>query len=158
MLSAPLMLDLRVYLREKGRHRVRDLLEGTRDIFNGERLQLWTESLAETSCTVARLRTQGLRPTLGDIMRSSADRDQRLPAIPLLLKRGEELIMLPGEEVELFTSDAILFCGTEQAHRHINANLNNPYTLRYLHLGEDEPRSLLAQWLLSRVSLARTIR
>lgn len=154
MLSSPLMLNLRNYLREKGQHRVQDVVEGTRNIFNGEKLQLWTETLAEASCTVARLRDQGLRPTLGDILRSSADRDQRLPAMPLVLQRWDELIMLPGEDVELFTNDAILFCGTERAHRHINANLNNPYTLRYLHLGEDEPRSLLAQWLLSRVFLA----
>ena len=156
MLSAPLMLNLRIYLREKGRHRVRDVVEGTRNITNGEKLQLRTETLEGTSCTIAQLHNQGLRPTLGDIMRSSADRNQRLPAMPLVLKRGEELIMLPGEDVELSTNDAILFCGTERAHRHINANLNNPYTLRYLHLGEDEPRSLLAQWLLSRLSPTRS--
>ena len=80
------------------------------------------------------------------------------PVVAEVLKRGEESIMLPGEEVELFTNDAILFCGTERAHRHINANLNNPYTLRYLHLGEDEPRGLLAQWLFARISLTGTIR
>ncbi|MCP3867120.1 MAG: potassium transporter [Gammaproteobacteria bacterium] len=148
MLTAPLMLNLREYLRYEGQHRVRETVDKTRMISNGERHHLWTERLGGATCAVSWLRSRGMRPTLGNAMGCPTDRSRKLSVLPLVLKRAEILIMLPGEEIELLADDEILFCGTEAAHRHFTTNLNNSYTLHYLHLGEDEPRGLIAKWLL----------
>ena len=75
--------------------------------------------------------------------------------IALVLKRNEELIMLPAGDTELLEGDAILYCGTENAHRVLNASLHNEYTLRYVQEGIEEPRTHFAAWLIKRPYLQR---
>jgi len=75
------------------------------------------------------------------------DRGQKLKALALVLKRGSELFMLPEDRTELQESDEILFCGTRRAHRLLNANLHNEYTLHYLQHGFEESRTLFGAWL-----------
>ena len=46
--------------------------------------------------------------------------------------------------------DRLLFCGTEQGERLLEASMNNAYTLEYLVSGEDRPRGYVFRWLDSR--------
>ncbi len=151
-LTAPLFLDLRIYLRGEGRDRVKDIVARTEEIFTNVRPRLWTLTLENIDCALSHLHQRGIRPTLGDALRSPIDRKQRLEALVLVIHRAGRKIMLPGDSVELMEEDTLLYCGTNRGNRLIRANLQSSYTLYYLHQGTEEPRSLFASWLASRQS------
>lgn len=79
------------------------------------------------------------------------DRTHRLKVLALVLKRGEELMMLPEDDTQLHRGDEILFCGTSADHRLLDANLHNEYTLHYLQRGTEMPRTLFSAWFSRRV-------
>jgi voltage-gated potassium channel len=54
---------------------------------------------------------------LGELLRDSRDRDQRIAAFPLYLARGANPIVLPPEDAILQPGDQILFAGTPDARR-----------------------------------------
>jgi len=147
MLSAPMILNLRSYLRDEGQDAVAQLVARTRTILGSEKIHLWTEVLNGPTCAVSAINAKGMAATLGDIQRMPMDRGQKLKALALVLKRGSELFMLPEDRTELQESDEILFCGTRRAHRLLNANLHNEYTLHYLQHGFEESRTLFGAWL-----------
>ncbi len=147
MLSVPTILNLRSYLRDKGQDSVAQLLARTRALLGCEKIHLWTEILSRPTCAVPAICAKGIKPTLGDIQRTPMDRVQKLQALALVLQREGQLFMLPEDETELREGDEILFCGTNLAHRLLNANLHNEYTLYYIHQGFEEPRTVFGTWL-----------
>lgn len=150
MLTVPTILNLRHYLRGDGSGEVARLVARTQSILGQERIHLWLETLGGSGCAVASLAGKGMVPTLGDIQRTPMDRTRRLRILALVLQRGEELLMLPGDDTALCGGDRILFCGTHRDHRLLGANLHNEYTLHYLQRGVEEPRTLFAAWLSRR--------
>ncbi|MCP4042891.1 MAG: potassium transporter [Gammaproteobacteria bacterium] len=147
MLSVPTILNLRNHLRDEGSDSVARLVARTRTILEREKIHLWTEVLNGPSCAVSSICAKGVAPTLGDIQRMPMDRERKLKALALVLQRGDSLFMLPEDNTELQEGDEILFCGTDLAHRLLNANLHNEYTLHYIQRGFEEPRTLFAAWL-----------
>ena len=151
MLTVPTILNLRHYLRDEGRAEVPHLMERTHGILGQEKIHLWSEVLGR-DCALKILCERGVAPTLGDIQRRPMKRTQRLKVLALVLKRGNELMMLPKDETRLCIDDQILFCGTDSDHRLLGANLHNEYTLYYLHRGVEVPRTLFAAWFARRFS------
>jgi len=147
MLSVPTILDLRNYLRDKGYNCVTQLVARTRTILGSEKIHLWTEVLSGPTCAVPKICKKGMAPTLGDIQRTPTGRQQKLKALALVLQRDDELFLLPDDATELQENDEILFCGTSHAHRLLNANLHNEYTLHYIQRGFEEPKTVFAAWL-----------
>jgi len=84
------------------------------------------------------------------LARDPADRERQLRLLALVLKQGDDLIMLPETTRELQPEDTILYCGSDRGRRLLSGTLNNPYTLYFLHTGRDEPRSWFGQWLARR--------
>ncbi len=84
---------------------------------------------------------------LGDLIRDPNDLDGNLACVPLVIRRGGELLMLPENTEAVLPGDGILFCGTEHSERLLRASLNNPYTLHYLISGEEAPRGYVFQWI-----------
>jgi Trk K+ transport system NAD-binding subunit len=76
---------------------------------------------------------------LGDLLRSPDDRDQRLPAVPLLLLRGEENVLAPGDDVDLRPGDELLFAGQPVARRALEKTLMSESVPAYLVTGRREP-------------------
>ncbi|EXJ14980.1 potassium channel family protein [Imhoffiella purpurea] len=74
--------------------------------------------------------------TLGTLLRDPMDRDLRLRAIPLLLIRDDERILLPDLDDRVEFGDRLLFCGWEEAHRRMDWILQNIHALRYVATGE----------------------
>ncbi|MCB1758905.1 MAG: potassium channel protein [Gammaproteobacteria bacterium] len=146
MLTVPMLLDLRRYLRDEGRELVPRLVDTTKALLGDARIHLWTEKLDERASALAVLSAQGAPVTLGDIRRAPNARDQRLQVLALVLNRGQVKTMLPPEETELQAGDEILFCGTERGQRQLDANLQNEYTLHYLVHGEERARTLYSSW------------
>ncbi|HEY7273620.1 MAG TPA: potassium channel family protein [Actinoplanes sp.] len=85
---------------------------------------------------------------LGDLMRSPHDRDEPLPAVPLLLQHGDETILGPGDDVTLAPDDQLLVAGDPPARRYLLDTMTNPAVAEYvLH-----DRSVPSGWLWQRVT------
>lgn len=139
------------YLRERGEDLCAQTVTRLQEAIGNEQPQLWQVCLREheASAVVERLR-RALPLTLGELRRDPHDLEHSLPCMPLSIARGDERIMLPGDDLHLEPGDELLFCGTESGERLLSASMNNPYTLDYLISGEDRPRGYVFQWLLER--------
>ncbi len=85
--------------------------------------------------------------TLGDLCTHPRDREERLPCVPLLIKREQENCLLPDMDEALQGGDRILFSGLPDAARIIAHISHDHQTLRYIRTGEDLPGGMVWQWL-----------
>ncbi len=79
-------------------------------------------------------------------LKDPRDRSQMLPGFPLMLRRGEEIKILPGELTELQLGDEILFCGLSKAFTQVEWTVNNYNVLQYILTGKDANNTLLSRW------------
>lgn len=80
-------------------------------------------------------------------LKDPRDRMKSLKAFPLLLRRGDELMMLPGELTLLQPGDEILFCGLTRSAARMDWTVSNYNVLHYVLTGSDNSNNLLARWL-----------
>ena len=86
--------------------------------------------------------------TLGDLLRSPDDREERLPVVPLLLLRGDDGELAPGDDVALRAGDELLLAGRPVARRALEKSLMVDAVPGYLVSGHREPSG----WLWRRLS------
>jgi Trk K+ transport system NAD-binding subunit len=111
---------------------------------------LWTIRLDSNDAPALTQRLAGSGElVLGDILRDSRERDRKLACVPLMLRRGEDRIVLADDDVTLQMDDEILLCGTRAAQLQLLASLANEYTLEYLITGVVPVRSHALSWLRS---------
>lgn len=103
---------------------------------------------AGSARALVRTMSDGATIRLGDVLADPAQRDRRLPCVPLVLRSGEGVRVMPDMRQPLAVGDEILLCGRDYALRQLDATLNNDYTLHYLMTGADAPRSFLLRWLV----------
>ncbi|MFB6261297.1 MAG: NAD-binding protein, partial [Thiohalorhabdaceae bacterium] len=92
---------------------------------------------------------------LVDLLTDPRDRNQWLPALPLLVQREGEHHLLPEEAMALRPGDQILFCGWMHAARHMSWTASDHGVLSYVSTGEDRPQGWLWEWLARRGNRAR---
>lgn len=80
---------------------------------------------------------------LATLIRDPSHRMRSLLCIPLLLKRGDKLVLLPDGNSQLMAGDSLLFCGHETAENRLAEAINDIYLLYFLMTGKDQPRSSL---------------
>ncbi|WP_205650326.1 potassium channel family protein [Actinoplanes solisilvae] len=85
---------------------------------------------------------------LGDLMRSPHERDRRLDAVPLMLKRDGETVLGPADDVMLEAGDQLLLVGRTWSRRALLDTMSNRVVAEYVLSGRDVP----AGWLWQRVS------
>lgn len=71
------------------------------------------------------------------------ERDRPLRALPLLLMRGNERVLLPALDLPLRIDDRLLLCGQERAMSGMAWTLNNENVLRYVVSGHEGASGLL---------------
>lgn len=89
----------------------------------------------------------GAAISLGDLLRDPRDRRLQLHTVPLVVRSDAGAIYLPARDYQLRRNDRILLCGTEPAHRLLEATVHNEYTLYYLVTGREKPRAYWMRWL-----------
>jgi Trk K+ transport system NAD-binding subunit len=85
---------------------------------------------------------------LGDLLRSPDDRDERLPAVPLLVLRGEECLLSPDDDLVLKPGDELLLAGRPVARRALEKSLMIDAVPEYLVSGRRVPSG----WLWRRLT------
>ena len=143
----PSLGSLLRYLQGDGLGKVKELVRQTYERLPSGAPLLWNEQLPDLVCALAGCRREVREVRLRDLLRNPARRDLQLEALPLVVTRDGDMIMLPEPDFLLRSGDVILFCGSRRSRQLINAAANNPYTLHYLTTGEEPPRSWFFQWL-----------
>ncbi|WP_299177955.1 TrkA family potassium uptake protein [uncultured Neptuniibacter sp.] len=93
---------------------------------------------------------QGFELTLSLFFKDPYNRKRNLHAFPLMLRRGEEIIMQPGELLEIQSGDEILICGLNKSNRRMQWTVNNYNVLHYVITGNDASNNLLSRVLKKR--------
>jgi voltage-gated potassium channel len=93
----------------------------------------------------------GRRLVLGDLLRDPSDRTQPIPAVPLLVVRGDGTAeFAPADDTLLAAGDEILLAGTPAARRALDGACLSDATRDYVLLGRIAPSS----WLWQRIRRA----
>jgi hypothetical protein len=91
--------------------------------------------------------------TLGDLLRSPADRAQRLEAVALLVARGDEALPAPGDDLVLHVDDELLLAGRPAARRDLGSTLLDVAAPPYLVTGQRVP----ASWIWRKLTRAQPV-
>lgn len=111
---------------------------------------LWTLHLDDKGApAVIEYLNHGGQLALNDLIRDAANREQSLACVPLVVRRDEERLLIPSEDIALHPGDEILMCSTRAAQQQVKTNLVNVYTLEYLVTGTAPARGYAMSWLTS---------
>ncbi len=128
-----------------------DVIDQLATTVGGSQPRLWTVDIcASTASALLNTVEGGQEVALGDILRDPVDRNRHLACVPLVIRSGQELNVMPALTTVVQPGEQILFCGTVGSLRLLDATLNNEYTLRYLISGIDQPRGYVMQWFTRR--------
>ena len=85
---------------------------------------------------------------LGDLLRDPAAREQMLPAVALMVVRGDTVTAVPPADFALAPGDHLLMAGRSHARRRLHATLNRELTCNYVLTG----RNLPSGWMWQRLA------
>lgn len=89
----------------------------------------------------------GTAMTVGDLQRDPRNRDERLSAMVLLLKRGSDETVVPDDSMPLRVGDQLLLAGRLEARRQMSWIERNQNSFAYLVTGCERPAGWLWQLL-----------
>jgi Trk K+ transport system NAD-binding subunit len=151
LVTAPLLTDFLRLARHQKPEWAQDLIGDLRLILGGLTPDHWSVSVTEEQAPAVHAWLQdGKTLPLSLLLRDPRDREQRLHAMALLLRRGKEETLRPGEEVEIQSGDKILFCGRHGVAVRQHPTLNDDRVVHYLVSGETLPQGTLWRWLAQR--------
>lgn len=147
-LSTPLLADLLRHMRRQSNDWARALIERLRPLLRERVPEVWTIDVTESGArAVHAALASGEDVRLAHLLAKPRERDARLPALPLFLRRGRDQQLLPAEDMPLAAGDCLLFCGTRGAARAQAWILFNAQVLRYIRVGEQGPQGAVWRWL-----------
>ncbi len=153
MLISPLIEPFLDHLRKNRGALLNEVTDRIKARLGDKPRQLWTAKISDvTAPAVTMLWNKRYTVSLGDIVRDPLRRERSVACVPLVLARDHTNIVMPEPSESLQPQDEVLFCGTKNAQRQIEATLNNDYTLRYLVTGVQEPKGYVMKWLARRFS------
>ncbi len=151
LLRTPLLNEFFRLAREQNEEWARNLIVRISETINHAEMDAWTITVNANDCIAAYDAVMdGFPVKLSHLYDNPRDRDAGLPTIPLLIKRGRTLSLLPQGAILLKPDDQILFCGQQSAQATMRWAINNHNAMRYIKSGRVEPDGLFWRWLHER--------
>lgn len=151
ILTAPLLARFLERLHSLDETHCRQLVERLHAECGGLTPAVWDVRLNASEAPAiwqALLRERQIR--LGEILPDGADRSQRLPAVPLLVERGTDCHLLPGDDFLLEAGDQLLMASPLHAQRDLELTFKNANELDFVLTGRENSGSLLGRLLAAR--------
>lgn len=144
LLTTPLLTEFLELAKQQGNDWSNLLVSRLGGIVGDEAPETWgmTIDTAEAPAIYAGL-AAGYTLTVGDLWRDTRNRDERLPGIALLLKRGEIETVVPDEATQLQCGDRLLLAGRIEARRQMSWIERNHNSFAYLVTGQEMPSSFI---------------
>ena len=153
LIQNPLLADFLQHMREQddawARHLIKEmwLLAGDRDV------DTWTVRINkhEAPAVYNRL-VQGQAVKVAYLLRDPYRRDERMPGLPMMLKRDDIVRLEPEGEMELCIDDELLIGGLLKTQETMDWILSNVKVLEYVVTGEALPDNPIRRWIGRRYS------
>jgi Trk K+ transport system NAD-binding subunit len=144
LLTTPLLTEFLDLARKQGNEWANQLVSRLGGIVGEEAPETWGLSITplEAPAIYAGL-ARGTCVTVGDLWRDPRNREERLPGIVLLLKRGSVEMLVPDEATPLEQGDQLLLAGRVEARRLLSWIERNHNAFAYLLTGEERPAGYL---------------
>ncbi|MGB5009335.1 MAG: NAD-binding protein [Candidatus Dechloromonas phosphoritropha] len=151
ILTAPMLAAFIGLLRECNESWSNALVVRLQELCHGLAPVIWGLKLNIQEAQAAyRALMQGRRITLGEILRDGTDRSQPLRAITLLIRREDEMILLPPDGFLLAPGDQLLIASSLAARRNLELTLYRPSDLDYVLTGHEVTGSWVWNWMATR--------
>jgi Trk K+ transport system NAD-binding subunit len=148
LIKTPLTIKFVALLREKEDAWARELMLRIGTVIQDQPLEVWALTVnAEEMPAIHESIMARRLVKCGFLSRDPRDREQELPAMVLLIQRGDESILLPDPDTRLESGDEILMCGQHRAQFFINWITDNHNVLRYVRSGVEAPGGLVWRWI-----------
>ncbi|MDR5868451.1 potassium channel family protein [Halomonas koreensis] len=152
LLISPLVQELIDWLAEREPAQTNELVARLQAAVGAHPPHLWSVRLVPGEApAVTEYLEAGGAVALEALCRDARAFPHGLPCEALAVRRAGQSIMLPDKDLPLGVGDEVLFCGVDWAEPLLEATLHNPYTLRYVVTGEDEPRGYVFAWCKDKV-------
>ena len=149
IVTSPLIVDFLRLAQREDEVWAADLQRRIRAIVGTHNPDRWVVDVrSHPAPAISRALAGGAPVRIGDLRRDPQHRDQHLPSIALLLKRGGEFTLLPDESESLHKGDIVLFCGSQDARRRMEWVTRNHNIFHYVTTGEER-----TSWLLAKLAL-----
>ena len=146
-INMPLLFDFLNLARHENDEWAKSLVEKIAAILGENLPHCWSVILDKSDSPAFTALCSQYPITLDIILKDSSQHTRKLRCVPMLLKRKDELILLPDENTKLQPEDAVLFCGHEPSEFKMIEVLNDIYLLSFLLSGKDQPRGSLLRRL-----------
>jgi Trk K+ transport system NAD-binding subunit len=144
IVTSPLIVDFLRLTQDKDETWASELRLRIREMMGEQNPDRWAIDVRSHSAPALSLAVSAdVAVTIGALRRDPTRRDEFLPSIPLLLKRGNEFTMLPKEAEALRKGDQVLFCGPRRSRTRMQGTVRNPNTLHYVLTGEERTSRFL---------------
>ncbi len=152
ILTTPLLVEFMALAKRRGNQWACELVSRLSGMLAETSPEVWEMELdkKEAPAFCRHIAQEGTEVRMGYLRRDPRDREETLACIPLLLVRGQQKLLLPGDEEILQAGDHILWCGRRYADWWLNWILRDEFVLNYIARGEIQPRGYIWRWLRSK--------
>ncbi len=149
ILTAPLLIDF-INLALKEEQQWANITISRLTAVMGDRPpHIWTINIdKEKTPAIAQALGYGRSIELKHIINDPVNHSKKLSCMALLLKRGDDFLLLPEDNTELKAFDQILFCGLRKVKNTMLHTLNDLTILNYVMTSKNEPQSYLWKKLI----------
>jgi voltage-gated potassium channel len=149
ILTTPLLAEFLQQLRRRDENWCLQLVDRLSVLDDGMIPTVWGLKLNISEAPAAYRQLMKNNPLcLAEVLRDGTDRSRQLAAIPLLVWRDEQAIVLPPDDFKLAAGDQLLIASAFSVRRHIEFTVANANEIDYVVHGETASGS----WLWARLS------
>ena len=144
ILIAPLLVDFINHSLHKDEEWANITISRLSAVIGDNPPYIWTVNInKEGTPAVAQALGFGRSILLKHIVQDPVDLSRSLPCVPLLLKRGDDIQLLPNKQTEIKAFDQLLFCGLRKVKYAMSPTLVDLSILNYVMTSKNEPQSYL---------------
>lgn len=143
-LIAPLLIDFINHAMEHDQQWANVTISRLSAVIGENNPHIWTIRINKDEApAIAQALGYGRSILLEHLTRDPLSIDRSLPCVTLLLKRGEQIQLLPEPDCELKAFDELLFCGVHAVNQSMVPILSDISLLNYVMTNKNEPQSYL---------------
>lgn len=147
LVTTPLLYEFLRLLKQQGNDLAREVIPRIEQVCDQIVPDIWTLHINyKSALAVTHAIENGRSVQLGHLTSDPRARERQLRCLPLLIRRGEESILLPEVNEPLQSGDQILLCGRYGISELMRWTLQNHNTLRYIESGETRPDGYIWRW------------
>lgn len=147
LIMNPLLADFLQLIQYKDREWANMFISRISGLVEDEAPDNWIiEITNQNALAICEALQDGLEIQINHLLCDPRDRSHTLAALPLLLKRDDEKILLPEESMPIHMGDKILFGGLRHASTLMYWTTNNLNVLEYIYCGIERPSGYVWRW------------